>query len=147
MRAKIDAKPMNWSVAVEWSVDPTEPGLISRVGMLSDYLESRRGLVGTVSAPGAYVKGVGALRYRLVPTDSVPLIVFGGVVGGVELALVGFEGFLLGAASDVASSHGIDNFIERCIDGEYPAAHEAAGGYEIATPIYLALTHHLSAPA
>ncbi|MGH6655927.1 MAG: DUF7019 family protein [Actinocrinis sp.] len=127
VRVKIETKIMKSTLAAEWPVDAAEPGLVAKAGIVGNYLERRPEWVGTVKAPRSYIKGAGSLRYQIVRTGAVPLVVFSGNVDGVELALVGFEGFLVGAACEVAASHSIEKFIQGYVGGGRRPAREAGG--------------------
>lgn len=103
--------------------DPS-PELAAKVGVLSNYLDKQRDWTGTIADPRRYVKGVAPLQYGVMQDYWAELVVFGGVVDGVKLALIGSPASLIGAAADSTANHSLNYYVLKFLS---EAAEDAQG--------------------
>ncbi|WP_373861801.1 DUF7019 family protein [Actinomadura hibisca] len=79
------------------------------------------GEVGTLAEPGPYVRDVARLRYGVLRNYAAELVVFGGVVDGTRLALIGAPDGLTAASSEAPVESDLDYYalllMRHAIDG------------------------------
>ncbi|MGW6459909.1 DUF7019 family protein [Streptomyces sp. NPDC055078] len=79
--------------------------------LLSGCLMRRREWMGTVAAPGRYVRDSAWLRHGVLRDYAAELAVFAGVVDGVKLALIGSPDGLVDTTWEAATDHGLDYYL------------------------------------
>jgi hypothetical protein len=110
------------------------PELAAKAGVLSNYLNRQSGWVGTVGDPRRYVSGVASLQYGVMEDYAASLAVFGGVVDGVKLVLIGSPTSLVGAAADSTANHSLNYYTLKFLgkDAEHGQISSQEEGYEAA---------------
>ncbi|NEA21217.1 hypothetical protein G3I70_01700 [Actinomadura bangladeshensis] len=134
MEAEIKFNAAGLTAGVKRAAHAPSPELSAKAGVLGNYLESNSDWVGTVTNPGRYVSGVASLQYGVMADYVASLAVFGGVVDGVKLALIGSPASLVGAAADTTANHSLDYYVLRFLgeDAENGQASSSAETYEAA---------------
>jgi len=89
------------------------PELSAKAGVLTDYLEKQQGWVGSLTAPGRYVRDVASLQHGVLQDYAADLAVFAGVVNGLKLALIGSPASLIGAVANAEANHSVNYYLLR----------------------------------
>ena len=110
---KVNVAPV--AVGVKKPASAPSPELTAKTNVLSDYLEKKKGWVGTVASPGRYVKGVASLQYGVLRSYFLKegrLAFFGsGDVDGVKVGLIGSAASLVGTPdTDADADHSLNSY-------------------------------------
>lgn len=101
------------AASVKTSDKAASPELSARAKILTNYLESQQGWVGTLAEPGRYLRDIASLRHGVLENYAANLAVFVGLVNGLKLALIGSPASLIGAAAQADANHSVDYYLLR----------------------------------